>query len=69
QKECQWRFLKLYIIEFTYNRITYNRISTSVKKVRLAYEKFCKLGLVVRALLFFENYCIFMKINTLKFQK
>ncbi|RMZ98869.1 hypothetical protein BpHYR1_034339, partial [Brachionus plicatilis] len=29
QKECQWRFLKLYIIEFTYNRITYNRISTT----------------------------------------
>ncbi|RNA22098.1 hypothetical protein BpHYR1_021993 [Brachionus plicatilis] len=28
QEECQWRFLKLYIIEFTYNRITYNRIST-----------------------------------------
>ncbi|RNA26491.1 hypothetical protein BpHYR1_052948, partial [Brachionus plicatilis] len=28
QEECQWRFLKLYIIEFTYDRIRYNRIST-----------------------------------------
>ncbi|RNA38861.1 hypothetical protein BpHYR1_044357 [Brachionus plicatilis] len=32
QEECQWRFLKLYIIEFTYNRITYNRISTKHQK-------------------------------------
>ncbi|RNA19741.1 hypothetical protein BpHYR1_006512 [Brachionus plicatilis] len=40
QKECQWRFLKLYIIEFTYNRITYNRIST---------ELFCKTPLSVPA--------------------